>query len=72
MTYPCRNSDVAAGAAAGDIVAVELLPEMQWKGSSKTLPGSAAAAAAGDQSPGSDGSPEDENQGEMATGIFQV
>jgi hypothetical protein len=52
-------------------VAVELLPESQWKGASKTLPGSAAAAA-GDQSPGSEGSPEDENQGEMATEIFQV
>uniref|UniRef100_A0A383VI63 Uncharacterized protein n=1 Tax=Tetradesmus obliquus TaxID=3088 RepID=A0A383VI63_TETOB len=55
----------------GDIVAVELLPESQWKGASKTLPGSAAAAA-GDQSPGSEGGPEEENQGEMATEIFQV
>jgi hypothetical protein len=52
-------------------VAVELLPEAQWKGSSKTLPGSAAAAA-GDASPGSDGAAEDENQAEMATEIFQV
>jgi hypothetical protein len=52
-------------------VAVELLPESQWKGASKTLPGSAAAAA-GDQSPGSDGGPEDETQGEMAPEIFQV
>lgn len=58
----------------GDIVAVELLPESQWKGASKTLPGGAAAAAAGDQSPGSDVSPEAAAaaDADVAPEIFQV
>lgn len=56
----------------GDIVAVELLPEAQWKGPSKVLPG-AAAAAAGDASPGS--SDETAAAGEVdeaPAAIFQV
>jgi hypothetical protein len=55
----CSHPNLAA--ATGDVVAIELLPESQWKSSSRVLPAAAAAAAAAagggvdDSPPGSPG-----------------
>ncbi|KAI8464454.1 MAG: hypothetical protein J3K34DRAFT_526194 [Monoraphidium minutum] len=58
----------------GDIVAVELLPEEQWRAPSKALPGGGGAGGAGGGDEASDESEEGGSDGKDAAGagIFQV
>jgi hypothetical protein len=66
---PRRNDD------AGDIVAVELLPEDQWRAPSRVLPGGGAAAGGGEDASGQDDGEEgsgDGAEGEGGAGLFEV
>ncbi|GFR51506.1 hypothetical protein Agub_g13921 [Astrephomene gubernaculifera] len=64
----------------GDVVAVELLPESQWRAPSAKLPSAAAAAggaaggegAAGGKKAGGEEGEEDEEAGEEVPEVFQV
>ncbi|KAF8058848.1 RRP44A [Scenedesmus sp. PABB004] len=56
----------------GDVVAVELLPEAQWRAPSRTLPGAGASGAGGAAAPDSPGGEEAGDEAELAPEIFQV
>jgi len=73
-TAVCPYPACCTHAPAGDIVAVELLPEAEWRGPSSKLPvhGQAATRGKGAEEEEGDGDDEEDLGSQAAPEVFQV